>query len=92
MAYAGKPVTLTAGSNPGTTAPQPLIVVGGIPAASVPAATTSTAGAVKKATTVAAASGTIGATYTTTEQATITNLQTQFNALLAALKTAGVVS
>lgn len=87
MAYAGLPVTLVSGTAAGSIAPVPFVVVGGLPTA-----TASVAGGVKKAATVAAASGSVGATYTSTEQATIQNLQTQFNALLTSLKNAGIVA
>lgn len=92
MAFLPKPIVVTQTPTAGVIAPEPLVIVGNLPENAVMQATTSVYGTVKKATTVAAASGTVGETYTTTEQATIQNLQTQFNALLTALKNAGVVT
>jgi len=92
MAYSGIPVSFTSGSAPSNAAPLPFVVVGNVPVSSLALATTSTAGVVKKASTVAASTGSASATYDTTTQNTITNIQTQLNALIANLKTAGVVA
>lgn len=58
----------------------------------VPPATTAVVGGVKKASAVTDVTGTAGATYTAAEQTLINSLKTQLNALLAALRTAGVIS
>ncbi len=78
MAYVGKPVTLTAGTNPGNTAPQPLIVVGGLPAA-----TSTVNGGVKRIAAPAAAP---------VPFADLTAAANSFNALRTALISAGVLS
>lgn len=79
----------------GSFRPEPVRLVGVLPASAVPAApaaTQTTAGSVKEAAHVAPASGAADASYDATTQATIQNLQTQFNALLTALQNAGIVS
>lgn len=73
-------VTGISGANP-KFAPEPLEVVGGIPAASVPAATTSTNGTVKRAAAQANSTAT-----------DVAGLVTDFNALLAKLRTAGILA
>lgn len=78
-----KPVTLTAGAsgpNPQFT-PQPLEVVGFDPAAFVPAATAIVAGLVKRAPAQANSTAT-----------DVAGVVTDFNALLAKLRTAGIVA
>lgn len=85
MAFDPKPVVLTQvaalpAGHPFD--PEPLLVVGPLPAGSTPLATATVAGAVKKGATVANA----------TVAADGTSAGTQLNALIASLKAAGVIA
>lgn len=78
-----RPVVLTAvESNPDGHSPEPLVIVGDVPAAAVPVATTTTFGAVKKTPVIADLAA----------DADLPTTVAKVNALLAALRTAGIVS
>lgn len=79
-----KPIkVVSAGNTEGAYAPEPVALVGTLPTGSVPAATTAVAGVVK----VAVAQADMAAT-----PADLTAVATGFNALLAKLRTAGVLA
>lgn len=79
---APKPVKLTQrAAVAGEPAPQPLDIVGSVPAAALPAATTSVAGVVKKAASQATFAG-----------ADLAALKVELNAWYAKLQTAGLVT
>lgn len=81
---AGKPVKfVSAGAAAGTFAPEPLVLVGSMPTGSVPDASTSVKGVVKQAAAQADMAGT---------PADLTAVATDFNALLAKLRTAGILA
>jgi len=73
-------VTGISGANP-KFAPEPLEIVGALPAASVPAATNTVNGTVKRAAAQANSTAT-----------DVAGLVTDFNALLAKLRTAGILA
>lgn len=82
MALAPKPIAVTQrAAVSGEPAPEPLVIVGAVPATALPAATTSTAGVVKKAASQATFAG-----------ADITALKVELNAWYAKLQTAGLVT
>jgi len=67
--------------------PDPLFLIGGLPAA-----TTTAVGGVTKVTAPATVSGSAGGTYTATEQGIINSLVTQYNAMRTALINSGIMS
>jgi len=77
-----KPIALTAGANPTPSVdPQPFVVVGGIPGGALPAPTASVRGGVVRAAAQANSTAT-----------DVAGLVTDFNALLAKLRSAGVIA
>lgn len=83
MASAPKPIVVTQrAAVAGERAPEPFVIVGTLPPAAVAAATTTVAGTVKKAATVANA----------TVAADGTSAGNTVNALITALRTAGIIT
>ena len=79
---AGKPIKIvSAGGTAGTFAPEPLALIGTLPTGSVPDATASVKGVVKQS-----------VAQTDSVAATVADLVTDFNALLAKLRTAGLLA
>ena len=79
---AGKPVKfVSAGAAAGTFAPEPLVLVGAMPTGSIPDASASVKGVVKQS-----------AAQADSVAATVADLVTDFNALLAKLRTAGILA
>ena len=89
---APKKITLVTGAAPvnGENTPQPFALVGPVPAANVPLATTAVAGAVKKAAAVTD-STVANASDLATAIALVNDLKAKLNALLASQRTAGQI-